>query len=182
MIKIQNLSKKFNNILDKWVLSKLNNLVLGMTASMEGYDTVKSCRLIKEFIEELSLWYVRRSRDRFKEEGQDKDYAGEILRVVLLSLSKAVAPILPFTAEFVFEKVKSKAKSPTRRGASRAQLEVKLAIETFFQVKRLLHFVTLNLRWLRQKHCYSNRFLNIIHLSTWLDYREANLQSAIHLL
>jgi len=99
--------KTFDNVLDKWILSKLSNFIGGMTKSMDGYDTVKSCRLIKEFVEEISLWYVRRSRDRFKEDGLDKDQAGAVLRMVLSGLSKAVAPILPFTAEFVFEKIKS---------------------------------------------------------------------------
>jgi isoleucyl-tRNA synthetase len=99
--------KKFENVLDKWILSKLNNFIGEITAVMDEYNTVKSCRLIKEFIEELSLWYVRRSRERFKEEGSDKEQAEAVLKVVLLDLSKAVAPILPFTAEFVFEKIKT---------------------------------------------------------------------------
>ena len=73
---------------------------------MDEYNTVKSCRLIKDFIEELSLWYVRRSRNRFKEEGKDKEHAEAVLKIVLLNFSKAIASILPFTAEFVFEKVK----------------------------------------------------------------------------
>jgi isoleucyl-tRNA synthetase len=98
--------KKFENVLDKWILSKLNNFIGEMTMTMDGYNTVKSCRLIKEFIEELSLWYVRRSRERFKEEGKDKEQATAVLKTVLLSFSKAIASILPFTAEFVFEKVK----------------------------------------------------------------------------
>ena len=98
--------KKFDNVLDKWILSKLNNFLGEITKEMEGYNTVKSCRLIKDFIEELSLWYVRRSRDRFKEEGPDKEQAEAVLKIVLMNTAKAVASILPFTAEFVFEKIK----------------------------------------------------------------------------
>jgi isoleucyl-tRNA synthetase len=98
-------NQKFDNILDKWILSKLNNFIGEITAEMDNYNTVKSCRLIKDFIEELSLWYVRRSRDRFKEEGKDKKDAEIVLRTVLLNFSKAVASILPFTAEFVYEKI-----------------------------------------------------------------------------
>jgi isoleucyl-tRNA synthetase len=72
---------------------------------MDKYDTIKSCRLIKDFAEDLSLWYVRRSRDRFKEENQEKEQAQNILRFVLLELSKIIAPILPYTAEFIYEKI-----------------------------------------------------------------------------
>jgi isoleucyl-tRNA synthetase len=98
--------QKFENILDRWILSKLNNFIGETTKEMNEYNTVKSCRLIKDFIEELSLWYVRRSRERFKEEGKDKQDAEVVLRIVLLNFSKAIASILPFTAEFVFEKIK----------------------------------------------------------------------------
>lgn len=104
-------SVKFENALDKWILSKLNNFVGEITVEMDRYNTIKSCRLIKDFIEELSLWYVRRSRERFKEEGSDKEQAEIALKTVLLALSKAVAPILPFTAEFVFDKIKGEGQS-----------------------------------------------------------------------
>jgi len=104
---IKNQKSKIKNILDKWILSRLNSTIGELTALMDKYDTVKSCRIIKGFIEDLSLWYVRRSRERFKEEGEDKNQAGVVLRSVLLEFSKAIAPILPFTAEYVFEKVKS---------------------------------------------------------------------------
>ncbi len=100
--------KKLNtkNPLDAWIVSKLDHYVQGITWQMDNYSTVKSCRLIKEFIEDLSLWYVRRSRVRFKEETEDKKHASHVLRHVLLEFSKSIAPILPFTAEIVFEKVK----------------------------------------------------------------------------
>jgi isoleucyl-tRNA synthetase len=92
-------------VLDKWILSKLNNFISQITLVMDKYDTIKSCRLIKDFAEDLSLWYVRRSRDRFKEENQEKEQAQNILRFVLLELSKIIAPILPYTAEFIYEKI-----------------------------------------------------------------------------
>jgi isoleucyl-tRNA synthetase len=96
------------NILDKWILSRLNNTNGELTLSMEKYDTIKSCRIIKGFIEDLSLWYVRRSRERFKEDGEDKNQAGIVLKTTLLEFSKLIAPILPFTAEYVFKHVKNK--------------------------------------------------------------------------
>jgi len=99
---------KPKNVLDNWILSKLNNFIEETTVPMDKYDTVKSCRLIKDFIEELSLWYVRRSRNRFKENSADKKQAEEVLRHVLLEFSKSIAPILPFTSEFVFNKIGEK--------------------------------------------------------------------------
>ena len=92
-------------ILDRWILSRLNSFVLGITESMNKYDTIKSSRLIKEFIEELSLWYVRRSRERFKEEGENKLQAEATLRQILSVFSKCIAPLLPFTAEFIYKKI-----------------------------------------------------------------------------
>ncbi|MGA2418108.1 MAG: isoleucine--tRNA ligase [Candidatus Staskawiczbacteria bacterium] len=103
---VENEPKKAENVLDKWILSKLNNFIGEITKTMDGYNTIKSCRFIKDFIEDLSLWYVRRSRDRFKEDGLDKRQAEAVLRIVLLNFSKAIASILPFTAEFVYEKIK----------------------------------------------------------------------------
>jgi len=95
------------NILDTWILSKLNHYVQTVTWRMDGYSTVKSCRLIKEFVEDLSLWYVRRSRARFKDDTDDKRQASQTLRHVLLTFAKTVAPIIPFTAEMIFEKLRT---------------------------------------------------------------------------
>ena len=106
--KVQPLPKRIDNILDRWILSKLNNFIVEITSSMNAYNTVISCRLIKDFAEELSLWYVRRSRSRFKEDSRDRKDAEAVLGNVLLNFSKAIAPILPFTAEFVFEKIGKK--------------------------------------------------------------------------
>ncbi len=99
--------RKQKNILDAWILSKLNNSIQNITNEMEVYNTVRACRLIREFVEDLSLWYVRRSRSRYKDETEDKQEASATLRHVLLTFSKIIAPILPFTAEMVFAKVKN---------------------------------------------------------------------------
>jgi len=129
----------FKNILDRWILSKLNNLIKEITEAMEAYNTVKTCRLIKDFIEDLSLWYVRRSRNRFKNEGQEKQQAGAALRIVLLKFSEVIAPILPFTAEFVFEKVRSSEGRESVHLTSWPKLEKKLIdndLEEKMQVAR----------------------------------------------
>ncbi|MEK7084526.1 MAG: class I tRNA ligase family protein, partial [Patescibacteria group bacterium] len=98
-------SQKSDNVLDKWILTKLHLLVQEVTENMDAYNTVKAGRPIKEFIDELSTWYVRRSRDRFKEEGVDRDMASATLHDVLLTLSKVMAPFTPFIAEKIYQEV-----------------------------------------------------------------------------
>jgi len=91
------------NILDKWILAKLEVLKKEVTENMDNYNTVKAGRPIKDFINDLSTWYVRRSRDRFKgDNGADKDSAIDTLGYVLLNLSKVMAPFMPFMAEKIY--------------------------------------------------------------------------------
>lgn len=98
-VKVQN-SK---NILDKWILSKLQFLVKDMTKSMNDYKLAEASRPIMDFVLELSQWYVRRSRDRFKGDDEaDKQAALSTLRDVLLVLAKLMAPFTPFIAEKMF--------------------------------------------------------------------------------
>ena len=94
------------NVLDKWIISKLHVLLHEVTENMEDYKLVKASRPIRDFIDELSTWYVRRSRDRFKlGEGEDKENAIATLRYVLFELSKVMAPFTPFIAEKIYKKV-----------------------------------------------------------------------------
>jgi len=89
--------------LDKWILVKLNQLVEQSTKGMDAYKLTEASRPIVEFITELSQWYVRRSRDRFKgDDEQDKQFAILTLREVLLTLSKVMAPFTPFIAEKIY--------------------------------------------------------------------------------
>lgn len=92
--------------LDRWVLSKINSLVIEVTGSMEVYRLASATRPILEFITELSQWYVRRSRDRFKgDDADDKVCALSTLREVLVALSKVMAPFTPFIAEKMYQTV-----------------------------------------------------------------------------
>lgn len=90
------------NIIDKWIISRLNELIRDSTKYFEGYDTVHACSEIKRFVDDLSTWYVRRSRDRFNEE--DKE-ARQTLAWVLQEFSKVIAPIMPFAAEIIYHTV-----------------------------------------------------------------------------
>jgi len=89
-----------DHILDKWIVSKTNTTITEITTAMESYDTVTSTSTLMQFIDEISTWYIRRSRDRFKfEDKKEKQKAIQTLGYVLHTLAKLMAPIAPFIAE-----------------------------------------------------------------------------------
>lgn len=97
---------KSDNVLDEWILSRLNELIGEVTNAMENYELDRATRPITEFIDDLSTWYLRRSRDRFKEENtEDKENALKTTRFVLLELSKIMAPFTPFFADYLYRDI-----------------------------------------------------------------------------
>jgi isoleucyl-tRNA synthetase len=101
-------SPKSKNILDKWIISRIESLIKEVTKSFENYDITRAGRLIEKFvIEDLSLWYIRRARRRFQKpenEGELKE-ASQTLKFVLLNFTKILAPFLPFLSEFIYQKI-----------------------------------------------------------------------------
>jgi len=95
------------NILDIWIISKLNKLVQEITQGYEDYRLDLAVRPLTDFIDDFSVWYLRRSRNRFKEQTIDKTNAISTLRYVLNSLSLVMAPSMPFFAEFIYQNVKT---------------------------------------------------------------------------
>ncbi len=93
-----------DNELDRWVLSRLHRLVAGVTDNLDRYDPTTAGRLIQEFVDELSNWYVRRSRRRFwkSENDADKWAAYSTLYQCLVTLAKLLAPFTPFLAEEMY--------------------------------------------------------------------------------
>lgn len=91
--------KKLDNDLDKWIISRLVTLQHEVSTEIENYNLVKATRPIFDFVDGLSTWYVRRSRDRFKDGDQQ---AIETLAYVLKELSKIIAPFSPMTAEIIY--------------------------------------------------------------------------------
>jgi len=91
--------------LDRWVLSELNSLVRRVTEDLEGYDPTSSGRSIQQFVEDLSNWYVRRSRRRFWKSGTDADKlaAYQTLYTCLVTVTKLLAPFTPFVAEAMYQ-------------------------------------------------------------------------------
>ncbi len=99
--------KKSDNVLDKWIMARLNQLVKETTDRMNNYELAYASRPIQDFISDLSQWYVRRSRDRFKGDNEaDKQFALATLHDVLLTLSKVMAPFTPFVSEKIYQSVK----------------------------------------------------------------------------
>jgi len=93
------------NVLDRWILARLGELVRDTTAGFEKYELDTATRPLGAFVDDLSTWYLRRSRDRFKEDGEDKKQALATLRYVLLTVSKVMAPVMPFFAEDLYRRV-----------------------------------------------------------------------------
>ncbi|HCB55723.1 MAG: Isoleucine-tRNA ligase [Candidatus Uhrbacteria bacterium GW2011_GWE2_40_58] len=100
------------HVMDRWVLARLNHLVKEVTVWMENYQVTESVRAIGEFINDLSTWYVRRSRDRFKGTDEtDKQFAIQTLQTCLNTTAKLMAPFTPFIAETVYRRSGGKKES-----------------------------------------------------------------------
>lgn len=93
------------SLMDRWLLSKLNTLVKTIDTNLSKYRITESARAIQEFVDELSNWYVRRSRERFwqKDMPQDKINAYMTLYTTLTTLTKVIAPFVPFMAEEIYQ-------------------------------------------------------------------------------
>jgi len=112
-INVENVDKEkdITHILDQWITSRLGLLVKNVTEGMDNYD-LNVVREIPAFINDLSTWYIRRSRNRFR--GGDKDdkiKALKILRRTLFHLSRVMAPFLPFLAEYIYQELDGKQES-----------------------------------------------------------------------
>jgi isoleucyl-tRNA synthetase len=105
---VKNFVPDSENILDKWILAKLKKLIFEVTTATDKYELDRATRPIGEFVDDLSTWYLRRSRDRFKSDDvKDKTSAIETTRYVLEETAKTIAPSMPFYAEELYQKVKS---------------------------------------------------------------------------
>lgn len=100
-----------NNILDRWLLALLQRTINTVTTKLEGYQVTEAGRELMDFVTELSTWYVRRSRERFKQEGPDKEQAVAVLGYSLVTLAKLLAPFTPFIAEEVYARAGGKLES-----------------------------------------------------------------------
>ena len=98
------LNKDTLSVMDKWILSKLNSAVKTVDAYLDGYKITEATRVLEDFIDELSNWYVRRSRERFwvKDMPEDKVNAYMTLYTSLVTIAKLSAPLIPFMTEDIY--------------------------------------------------------------------------------
>ena len=91
-------------VMDKWLLSKLNSAVKAVDTNLENYRIPEAARALDDFTDEMSNWYVRRSRERFWAKGmeQDKINAYMTLYTALVTIAKAAAPMVPFMTEEIY--------------------------------------------------------------------------------
>ena len=92
-------------VMDKWLLSKLNTLIQTVDENLANYKIPESARALQEFVDEMSNWYVRRSRERFWAKGmeQDKINAYMTLYTALVTVAKVAAPMIPFMTEDIYQ-------------------------------------------------------------------------------
>ncbi|MDO8557086.1 MAG: class I tRNA ligase family protein [Candidatus Jorgensenbacteria bacterium] len=96
---------KSKNILDAWVVARLNETVSKTTKLLDAYEIGDAARVVQNFVEDVSRWYIRRSRRRFQHPDSIKDYesASQTLGFVLIELSKLLAPFVPFFADTLYK-------------------------------------------------------------------------------
>ncbi len=93
------------SVMDKWLLSKLNSMVKGVDENLENYRIPEACKVLQEFVDDMSNWYVRRCRERYWKQGleQDKINAYLTLYTALVTVAKTAAPMIPFMAEDIYQ-------------------------------------------------------------------------------
>lgn len=100
-----NLQPKSQDVMDCWLLSKLHGLIQITTQHMDNYDLVKASRELINFVDELSTWYIRRSRDRFRNP-QTRQASLPVLAQALLKLAQMFAPFTPYFSELIYQNLK----------------------------------------------------------------------------
>ena len=92
-------------VMDKWLLSKLNTVVKEADSNLANYKIIETARILQDFVDEMSNWYVRRSRERFWAKGmeQDKINAYMTLYTTLVTIAKVAAPMIPFMTEDIYQ-------------------------------------------------------------------------------
>lgn len=106
----KNIQKRYSEskeITDRWILSRLNEFIKNVTENFKKYNTIKVCNEIRDFVNDLSTWYVKINRERID---SDED-AIKTLEFVLNEFSKVIAPIMPFIAEIIYQTINNKNES-----------------------------------------------------------------------
>lgn len=104
-IEVDQLPAKVEHVMDRWVLSRLNGVIQRVTTDLDNYDVVRTSRTLMEFVDELSTWYLRQSRERFKEDSAAGRNAGQVFGYVLVKLAQLFAPLTPFFSELTYQEL-----------------------------------------------------------------------------
>ncbi len=135
--------KKIEKI-DEWILSRLETTKKYVTENFEKYEIMNACRAIQPFIDDLSLWYVRRNRERIKRGDKSGEAAFFTLSYVLVELSKLIAPVTPFIADHVYKTINNRKESVHLEDWPKPKKKfINPALES--QMRELRDFVTLGL-------------------------------------
>ncbi|MCC7356848.1 MAG: isoleucine--tRNA ligase [Candidatus Doudnabacteria bacterium] len=118
-----------SHVLDRWMLSELARVHKQVTAHMDGYSTVKAGKVLTDFINDVSTWYVRRSRDRIKAGGADTEQALNVLGYVLIETSKMLAPMMPFLSDHIYQDLTGKTSVHLERWTAVGEVDEKVLID-----------------------------------------------------
>ena len=94
------------NLLDKWILSRLNQTIKIVRNNLDKYEVTQAARPIDDFVNDLSRWWLRRSRKRFS--GEESKIASLVLKEILEKISRLLAPFTPFLAEYIWQELDNK--------------------------------------------------------------------------
>ncbi|MBP6858869.1 MAG: class I tRNA ligase family protein, partial [Candidatus Pacebacteria bacterium] len=123
-VKSQKSKVESENILDQWVVARLNETIAAVTKGLEDGELDKATRPLMDLVDDLSTWYLRRSRDRFKGDDEvDKKSALETTRYVLAEMARLLAPFMPFLAEEIWQKVTSRQSTVDSSDSNSVHLE-----------------------------------------------------------
>ena len=127
-----------NNDLDFWIKNRLHELGHEMTIALEKYEIDKAIRPVADFIDDLSTWYIRRSRDRFKgDDMKDRDQALSTTHHILIELSKLLAPFMPFLAEDIYLQMKGPKESVHLEAWPKYATEDKKVLNDMREIRRI---------------------------------------------
>jgi len=102
--------RKPTHALDRWILSRLHSTIVSVTKAYDAYEIVSASRPLLDFVQDLSLWFVRRSRERVKADSPDAIVALATLERVLYDYARIIAPVTPFLAEIIYRELPQKKK------------------------------------------------------------------------
>jgi isoleucyl-tRNA synthetase len=136
-----------SNVLDQWMLSRLNSAIQEVTASMDGYHLDQATRPINELLDDASNWFVRRSRRRFwkSEDDTDKQQAYATLHFVLLTLCQLLSPFAPFLTDFIWRELAKETDLPVSVHLSDWPQVGKIDQELLSQMTQARQYITIGL-------------------------------------